>query len=152
MWLPSRWLNSLTQELSSSSAFFPRKVKVTDALAFSTAKIPVVDRINQLNLSMKNKKSLFFRQHSVTDMLLLYLVIMLLFLSLVFSGVLCKFMWERNYSLCSIFKKVHTAWITLFSGEGLLEMQFTQCMMRWKKITEVTSVHAAHVFAIFPFS
>lgn len=49
-------MDSQTQELLSNSAFFPRKVKVTDALAFSTAKIPAVDRINLLNLCVNNKK------------------------------------------------------------------------------------------------
>lgn len=84
MWLPSRWMDSLTQELSSSSAFFPRKVKVIDALAFSTAQIPAVDRINLLNLSTTNRKSVFSHQHSVIHVLLLYLVIMLLFSNLLF--------------------------------------------------------------------
>lgn len=59
----------------------------------------MVDRINQLNLSMKNKKSVFFQQHSVIHMLLLYLVMVLLFLNLVFSGVLLD-LCEKGITVC----------------------------------------------------
>lgn len=76
----THWLGSYHPVLLS----FQEK-SVTDALAFSTAKIPAVDRINLLNLSMNNRKSVFSHPHSVTHTLLLYLVKVLLFLNLVFD-------------------------------------------------------------------
>lgn len=63
----THWLRSYLAVLLS----FQEK-SVTDALAFSTAKIPAVDRINLLNWSVNNRKSVFSHPHAVIHVITIF--------------------------------------------------------------------------------